>query len=64
MRTVLIGAGSIGGTVATLAYEGGYKIDVVVNSEEKAEKLRQGRSFFCACQLGRHGCISAQCLLR
>lgn len=41
MRTVLIGMGCIGGTVATLAYEGGYKIDVVVNSEEKAEMLRE-----------------------
>lgn len=41
MRTVLIGMGCIGGTVATLACEGGYDIDVVVNSEEKAKTIRE-----------------------
>lgn len=41
MRTVLIGLGSIGGTVAAMAKVGGYDIDVVVNGEEKAELIRE-----------------------
>ena len=42
MRTVLIGLGSIGGTVAAMAYVGGHEIDVVANGEEKAAKIREG----------------------
>lgn len=41
MRTVLIGMGCIGGTVATMAYEGGYKIDVVDIGEERVKMLRE-----------------------
>lgn len=41
MRTVLIGLGSIGGTVAAMAYVGGHEIDVVVNGEEKAAEIRE-----------------------
>lgn len=41
MRTVLIGMGCIGGTVATMAYEGGYKIDVVDVGEERVRMLRE-----------------------
>lgn len=41
MKTVLIGLGSIGGTVAAMARVGGHEIDVVVNGEEKAELIRR-----------------------
>lgn len=41
MRTVLIGLGSIGGTVAAMAYAKGNEIDVVVNGEDKAEVIRR-----------------------
>lgn len=40
MRIVLVGAGSIGGTVAAMLQENGYAVDVVVHGEEACEKIR------------------------
>ena len=41
MRTLLIGTGSIGGTVAVMIKEHGYDIDVVAHGEEKAKVIRE-----------------------
>lgn len=53
MRTVLIGLGCIGGTVATMAYEGGYEIDVVVRGEERAKAIKE-EGFVLTGALGEH----------
>ena len=41
MRAVLIGAGSIGGTMAVMITEAGYDLDVVAHGEEKARLFRE-----------------------
>lgn len=41
MRAVLVGAGSIGGTLAVLLTEKGYDLDVVAHGEEKAKLFRE-----------------------
>ncbi|MBQ8469745.1 MAG: ketopantoate reductase family protein [Clostridia bacterium] len=41
MNIVLVGAGSIGGTVAVLLKEHGYDLDVVAHEEEKARLFRE-----------------------
>ena len=41
MRSVLIGPGAIGGTVATLVTEAGFDLDVVCSNEKTAQKLRE-----------------------
>ena len=41
MKMVLIGAGSIGGTLAVLLQENGYELNVVAHGEEKAKALRE-----------------------
>lgn len=41
MRTVLVGAGSIGGTLAVLLQEHGFEPDVVAHGEEKAKLYRE-----------------------
>ena len=40
LRSVLIGAGSIGGSVAAMITEAGYPLDVVAHGEEKAALFR------------------------
>ena len=41
MRSVLIGPGAIGGTVAALVTEAGFDLDVVCSNEKTAQKLRE-----------------------
>lgn len=41
MKLILIGAGSIGGTTATMIREKGYDIDIVEANHERAEKIRK-----------------------
>ena len=53
MRTVLIGTGSIGGTVAVMIKEHGYDIDVVAHGEEKAKAIRE-RGFILEGALGNY----------
>lgn len=53
MRTVLIGTGSIGGTVAVMIKEHGYDIDVVAHGEEKAKEIRK-RGFILEGALGSY----------
>lgn len=53
MRTVLIGTGSIGGTVAVMIKEHGYDIDVVAHGEEKAKVIRE-RGFILEGALGNY----------
>ena len=53
MRTVLVGTGSIGGTVAVMLKEHGYDIDVVAHGEEKAKVIRE-RGFILEGALGSY----------
>ena len=41
MKVVLVGTGSIGGTIAVLLQEKGYDLDVVAHGEEKAKLFRE-----------------------
>ncbi len=40
MKIILVGAGSVGGTTATLMKEKGYDIDILASKPERAEKIR------------------------
>ena len=53
MRTVLIGAGSIGGPLAVLMQEKGYDIDVVAHGADKARLIRE-EGFHVTGALGEH----------
>ena len=41
MKVVLVGTGSIGGTIAVLLQEHGHDLDVVAHGEEKAKLFRE-----------------------
>ncbi len=45
MRIVLVGAGSIGGTVAAMLQENGYDVDVVVHGDEAASLIKKDGYF-------------------
>lgn len=53
MKTVLIGMGCIGGTVATMANEKGFKIDVVEAFPESAKLIKE-EGFILTGALGNH----------
>ncbi len=53
VKTVLIGAGCIGGTIAAIASEKGFGIDVVTSREESAQLLRT-EGFTLTGALGKH----------
>ena len=40
MKIILVGAGSIGGTTATMLKEKGHDIEIVEANHERAEKIR------------------------